>query len=110
MVSDQSKGEKGEPSMKHFSLHFRKSAVILNIDARHDAKEVSFHIPNTSSVIHVKLDSVPVDETNPSKVIESVEEVLWQEVILDKSKLLQHYLMLSKIRLTGKLYQYRVVQ
>ena len=102
-VLEQIKSTKNGATMKHFSLHFAKSAVILNIDAPHSAKEVSFHIPDASSIINVKLDdAVSVDETNPSQIIESVEEHLWQEVTIDSSKLLQHYLKLSKIRLTGK--------
>ena len=88
--------------MRHFSLHFPKSSVILNVDIKSDAKEVSFHIPDASSIINVKLDAVPVDETNPSHNIESVDDRFWYEVKLDKRKLAQYYLMLSKIRLTGE--------
>lgn len=101
-VSDTDKNAKHRPSLKHFSLHFPKSAVILNIDAKTSTKEVSFHIPNAASIINVNIDDiVPVDETNPSQNIESVEERLWHEAKIDRNKLLQHYLKLSKIRLTG---------
>ena len=99
---DKNENSSEKAPMRHFSLHFPKSSVILNVDIKSDAKEVSFHIPNTSSIINVKLDNIPVDETNPSQNIESVDDRFWYVVKLDKRKLLQYYLMLSKIRLTGK--------
>lgn len=99
--SDKNETRSQRASMRHFSLHFPKSSVILNVDIRSDAKEVSFHIPDASSIINVKLDDVPVDETNPSQHIESVDDRFWYELKLDRRKLVQYYLMLSKIRLTG---------
>ena len=101
--TDRAENTTQRPAMRHFSLHFPKSSVILNIDIKSDAKEVSFHLPDSSSIINVNLDdTVPVDETNPSQNIESVDDRLWHDVTIDRSKLLQYYLKLSKIRLTGK--------
>lgn len=100
--TDRAEHTTQRPAMRHFSLHFPKSSVILNIDIKSDAKEVSFHLPDSSSIINVNLDdTVPVDETNPSQNIESVDDRLWHDVTIDRSKLLQYYLKLSKIRLTG---------
>ena len=102
-ISDSNANANQRPPLRNFSLHFPKSSVILNIDAKARTTEVTFHIPDASSIINVNLDTaVPVDDTNPSQHIESVEERMWHEVTIDKNKLLQHYLKLSKIRLTGK--------
>jgi len=56
-------------------------------------------LPTTA--VRVTLGLAEPDQTNPGKRIDSIDEYQWQEMVVDVRKLPNHYLMLSKIRLTG---------
>lgn len=59
----------------------------------------NFSRPTTA--MRVTLGSAEPDKTNPGKRIDSINDHQWQEQVVDPSKLLNYYFMLSKIRLTG---------
>lgn len=110
------------------TLHFKKSAQLVLIKAKHMAENASLFIQHDKDVYHLDrlssrsvsgvfhtdgLSSHPFsysltvlepgrDRTNPGTNIESVHDMEWREQKFEPKKLLQYYKMLSKIRLTGE--------
>jgi hypothetical protein len=56
--------------------------------------------PQTMEQIQIALENDKKEES-PALSYESIEDHCWLEQKIDTSKLVQHYMMLSKLRLTG---------
>lgn len=87
-----------------FTVFLKDSFVTLDINNVKKKTGFEVNLPDKKEVLVVNLDyndGLKIDSTSPSQNVESVAEFTWREVKLDYSKLLQYYLKLSKIRLTG---------
>lgn len=97
-----------------FSLYFKNTNSMIHFrNAR--IEDIVYHFPKKGKFITYrsklftpeKLSEIQNILENdkrhesPAHNIESFEDHNWHEVKMDSSKLLQHYMMLSKIRLTG---------
>lgn len=88
------------------SLFFQESGQILHIRSRKHLKDISIYLPQSEELMRLcslpeKDKALRLDETSPAATLDSIDERAWKEQKLDRTKLFQHYLMLSKIRLTG---------
>lgn len=95
-----------------FLLHHRQSSSVVHINKH--LEDVSYFFPKSGDVITYKNIFTPETmeqiqtalendkkEESPALSYESIEDHNWLEQKIDTSKLGQHYMMLSKLRLTG---------
>ena len=90
---------------------FLKRKKMYDIKLKHE-KEFTLFIPKRDELIDVRLkdqslidaikkDLEKVEAADADPKLGSIDELIWQEIKLDVSKLPLYYMQLSKIRLTG---------
>lgn len=93
-------------------LHHRQSSSVVHINKH--LEDVSYFFPKSGDVITYRNIFTPQameqiqtalendkKEESPGLSYESIEDHNWLEQKIDRSKLVHHYMMLSKLRLTG---------
>ena len=93
-----------KPDLFTLEVDFEDTIKTVNVKKTDKKKSVVVEFPEKSEVIQINLDPIYklIDETSPSKKLESISELAGTEVKLDITKLPEYYMKLSKVRLTGK--------
>ncbi|KAL5018536.1 hypothetical protein ScPMuIL_004258 [Solemya velum] len=91
------------------TIFLKNSQTTINVNPTSSNEDASIFIAKTGDVVHFHLDAqrreddtkIKLDDSSPSKNIQSIEDRMWRKQTLDLQKLPSYYLLLSKSRLTA---------